>query len=200
MLSMVIRVIFVFSVLDTAYSTFECYCSSCTAGSSYFPSYPRTQCSTVSGTWADDGVSTGTCSNIDCDYYGVISCSSICASCGSGVLSNNDCIQDVNNTMSNSGDCSNKVFYNCVESVSDANGDWSYCNMCMCEKYESYGGNGDCSANDILYACYISDSGCKTQLRKMWIAIFATMSIVACCCIVSCILVLFRRKSAPVMQ
>lgn len=101
-------------------------------------------------------------------------------------------------TITNEGKCSNKVFANCVENIADNDGDFAYCDMCMCDEYESYGGSGSCGSDEVLYACYLSNSACKTQMRLSWIIGFVFIAVVACCSIAACTFVCVRSKSKKV--
>jgi hypothetical protein len=189
-----------FCVVGNGLSSFDCDCSGCTTGSSYFPSYPETQCDNVNGIWVDDGISSGTCADISCLYYDILSCATACAACSSGLESNSNCGDNGNHITTNDGDCSSKIFFNCVNNMAENDGDWSYCDMCMCDKYDSYteGSGGNCMADDVLYSCYLSDNGCKTQLKQAWIIAFSCMALLAFCLAGACIVLLFRRKHARV--
>lgn len=199
---MIFRLFFLtvyFHQLRSGLGTFDCDCGGCTAGSSYFPSYPQTQCDTVSGTWTSDGVSTGICAGISCAYNGILSCPTVCAACGSGVQSNSNCgVTEEDDGLSvNSGKCSTRIFNQCVENLMKNDGDFAYCDMCMCEEYKSYGGSGSCGADEVLYSCFLSNSACKTQLRQSWIIGFSAIAFVVCCLSVTCILLLCRKKESP---
>ena len=95
----------------------------------------------------------------------------------------------------NNGECSDNVYRKCVENIESHDGDWAYCDMCMCEEYESYGGSGSCGANDMLYACYLSTSQCKSKLRLSWIIGFAGVGVFICCTLCTCVFLCMRSKN-----
>lgn len=100
--------------------------------------------------------------------------------------------------VENTGDCSSKVFAQCIQNVIDNKGDYAYCDMCMCEKFESYGGSGSCGKDELLYACFISDSGCKAQLRQSWIIGFACIGLFLCCLFGVCAFMCCRKRGKNV--
>jgi hypothetical protein len=104
---------------------------------------------------------------------------------GSGDDDDVDDVNDDDDALINVGKCSSKVLAKCAQNIADHDGDYAYCDMCMCEEYESYGGSGSCGANAVLYSCFISNSGCKTTIRQSWIIGFAFMALLACLLLVA---------------
>jgi hypothetical protein len=73
-----------------------------------------------------------------------------------------------------------------MDNIEAHDGDFAVCNMCMCEEFESYGGNKTCGADPVLHACYLSDTSCEYMLRKGWIIGFSVIGVVYCAFMVVC--------------
>ena len=160
-------------------SEYTCTCDTCSA---LF--FAESQCGVVGGTYTAVGADSATC-DVDCVYYDFLDCGDICAVyCDSHSSSGGDNCggSGGGGHLNNDGACSDKIYSQCVANVMENDGEFAYCDMCMCEEYESYGGSGSCGRDEVLYSCFISSSACKSTLRQSWIIGFAFIAVFICCC------------------
>lgn len=79
---------------------------------------------------------------------------------------------------------------NCIMEASLNPGQYSLCDMCMCDNFHKYTGGNKCGGNpEVYFRCYVriqdGEWQCKTKMRTEWIIALAIVGfelLLLCCC------------------